>query len=84
VVGQLDAAHVERGRVGGHLGGVGDEGELGGRVDAAADQPRAGGPVDVDGGAGGPLHEGCSSDSASNVESASTAAVAWSRSTGGK
>ena len=47
VVGELDAAHVERRRVGRHLVGVVDEHELGVRVDEAADQPGAGGAVDV-------------------------------------
>ena len=47
VVGELDAAHVERRRVRRHLVGVVDEDELRLRVDEAPDQPRAGGPVDV-------------------------------------
>src|SRR5262249_13994894 len=83
VVAEFDAAHVERGGVGGHLGGVGDEDELGVGVDVAADEPGAGGAVDVDVGAGGPLHEGCSSGSGMGWARASTAAVAWSRSAGG-
>ena len=84
VVAEFDAAHVERGGVGRRLGRVGDEDELGVRVDVAADEPGAGGAVDVDAGAGDPLHEGCSSGFGTGWARASTAALAWSRSAGGK
>src|SRR5439155_1586126 len=47
VVGQLDAAHVERGGVGRNLERVVDEDEGGLGVDEASDQPRAGGAVYV-------------------------------------
>ena len=47
MVGELDAAHVERRRVRGHLVRVVDEDERRLRVDEAPDQPGAGGPVDV-------------------------------------
>ncbi len=56
VVGELDPAHVERGRVGRHAGGVLDEDELGVRVHLTLDQPRTRRPVDVDAGTGHPPH----------------------------
>src|SRR5207248_824130 len=83
VVPEFGAAHVERGRVGRHLGRVGDEQEAGVGIEEPADQPGAGGPVDVHALAGGPVH-GCASSFVAASCRTRTAACAVSRSGGGK
>src|SRR5439155_26998881 len=81
VVGELDAAHVERRCVGRHLFRVVDEDELRFRVEEAADQPGAGGPVDVAMATSRPPHP---TGSSTRAASSSTARWASSRSGGGK
>ncbi len=92
VVAEFDAAHVERGRVGGHLGRVRDEQEFSISVEEPADQPGAGGPVDVHTGAGGPSHGADSTtpparrlaETPPSLARSRRAAAAASRSGGGK
>src|SRR5436190_10308888 len=81
VMRELDAAHVERRRVGRHLVRVVDEHELRLWVEEAADQPGAGGAVDVAVTARRPLHP---TGSSTSTASSSTARWASSRSGGGK
>src|SRR5207253_8694968 len=81
VMRELNAAHVERGRVGRHLVRVVDEDELRLWVEEAADQPGAGGAIDVTVRTSRPPHP---TGSSTSTASSSTARWASSRSGGGK
>src|SRR5262249_43892997 len=63
VVGQLDVAHIEAGRIVGYLVRIVDEDELGGGIDEPADEPCAGGAIDVTMAPGRPSHRPASTSS---------------------